>query len=106
MGHGHNHGSGAHGPANFDGAFAVGIVLNVAFVLVEATFGLLTDSMALLADAGHNLSDVLGLVIAWAGAYLARRPPTRHFTYGLRGSTIIAALLNALLLLVAVGAGG
>jgi cobalt-zinc-cadmium efflux system protein len=104
MGHGHDHGSGVHGPANFDSAFAVAIVLNLLFVMVEATFGLLTDSMALLADAGHNLSDVLGLVIAWAGAFLARRPPSRRFTYGLRGSTILAALLNALLLLVAVGA--
>lgn len=103
-GHSHNHDHARHGTANFDRAFAVGILLNLAFVAVEATFGFLYDSMALLADAGHNLSDVIGLVIAWAGALLARRAPTRQFTYGLRGSTILAALLNALLLLVAVGA--
>lgn len=104
MSHSHDHGSAGHGRVSFDRAFAVGIVLNLIFVAVEATFGLLTESMALLADAGHNLSDVLGLVIAWAGAFLARRPPSRRFTYGLRGSSILAALLNSLLLLVAVGA--
>lgn len=102
--HSHNHDHAGHGAANFDRAFAVGILLNLGFVAVEATFGFLLDSMALLADAGHNLSDVIGLVIAWAGALLARRAPTRQFTYGLRGSTILAALLNALILLVAVGA--
>lgn len=97
--HGHN-----HAPASFGRAFAIGIVLNAGFVAVEATYGLIAGSMALLADAGHNLSDVLGLVIAWVGASLAQRSASRRFTYGLRGSSILAALLNALLLLVAIGA--
>lgn len=99
--HGHAH---SHAPADFGRAFAIGITLNIGFVIVEGAVGLLTGSMALLADAGHNLSDVLGLAIAWAGATLAKRPPTSRFTYGLRGSTILAALANALLLLVALGA--
>ena len=93
-----------HGPADFGRAFALGTALNLAFVLVEGTAGILTDSVALLADAGHNLSDVLGLLIAWAGAELAKRPASRRFTYGLRGSSILAALANAVLLFVAVGA--
>ncbi|MGH6782492.1 MAG: cation diffusion facilitator family transporter, partial [Sphingomonadaceae bacterium] len=106
--HGHDHSGHAHGhshaPADFGRAFAIGIALNIVFVIVEAGAGFFTGSMALLADAGHNLSDVLGLVIAWGGATLARRPPSRRFTYGLRGSTILAAMLNALFLLVAIGA--
>lgn len=81
----------------------MGIALNVAFVVLEAVFGLLANSVALLADAGHNLSDVLGLVIAWAAATLSKRPPSQRFTYGLRGTSILAALFNALFLLVAVG---
>lgn len=85
-------------------AFAVGIVLNSAFVVVEATFGFLSGSMALIADAGHNLSDVLALVIAWGASIAARRPPTARFTWGLKSSTILAALANAMLLLVAIGA--
>lgn len=101
--HGHGHGHG-HAPSSFDRAFAIGIVLNTAFVVAEAGAGLWTGSVALLADAGHNLSDVLGLAIAWAGAALARTPPTKRFTYGLRGSTILAALANGLLLVGAVGA--
>ena len=96
----HNH---AH-PADFGRAFAIGIALNLTFVLVEATYGLLAGSMALLADAGHNLSDVLGLVLAWAGASLVKRSPNARFSYGLKKSSILAALLNALLLLVATGA--
>ncbi|PKP93094.1 MAG: cation transporter [Alphaproteobacteria bacterium HGW-Alphaproteobacteria-16] len=103
----HAHGPGhAHAPADFGRAFAIGTVLNLAFVIVEGAAGIITGSMALLADAGHNLSDVLGLLIAWGGASLARRPPSRRFTYGLRSSTILAALANAVLLLVAVGAIG
>jgi cobalt-zinc-cadmium efflux system protein len=98
-GHGHS-----HAPASFDQAFAIGIGLNIVFVLVEAIVGLRIDSVALVADAGHNLSDVLGLAVAWGGATLARRVPTKRFTYGLKGSTILAALTNALLLLVALGA--
>lgn len=101
--HGHSHGH-SHAPASFDRAFAIGITLNIAFVAVEAGFGLAIDSVALLADAGHNMSDVLGLAVAWGGTALARRAPSKRFTYGLRGSSILAALLNALLLLVALGA--
>jgi cobalt-zinc-cadmium efflux system protein len=98
--HDHHH----HRPTDFGRAFALGTALNLGFVAVEGAAGFLANSMALLADAGHNLSDVLGLLIAWAGAELAKRPPSRRFTYGLRGSSILAALANALLLLVAVGA--
>lgn len=106
-GHGH-HGHGleghAHSPADFGRAFALGIVLNIAFVVAEAAYGLAANSMALLADAGHNLSDVLGLVVAWAAAALARRAPSQRFTFGLRGASILSALFNAIALLVAVGA--
>ncbi|OYY91741.1 MAG: cation transporter [Sphingomonas sp. 28-66-16] len=102
-GHG-SHAGHSHAPANFGRAFAIGIALNIAFVAVEAGFGFWTQSVALLADAGHNLSDVLGLAIAWGGMALARAAPSKRFTYGLGGSTILAALLNALLLLVALGA--
>lgn len=103
--HGHAHSRGhTHAPADFGRAFAIGITLNIAFVAVEAVAGFITGSMALLADAGHNLSDVFGLMIAWGGATLAKRPATKRFTYGLRGSTILAAMLNALLLMVAIGA--
>jgi cobalt-zinc-cadmium efflux system protein len=98
--HGHHHG---HAPVGHGRAFVIGIALNLGFVAVEATYGILADSMALLSDAGHNLSDVLGLAVAWGAALLARRSPTERFTYGLRSSSILAALFNALLLLVAVG---
>ncbi|GGB22652.1 cobalt transporter [Sphingomonas metalli] len=101
--HGHHHGH-VHGPGEYDRAFAIGIALNLLYVVAEAGFGLWNGSVALLADAGHNLSDVLGLAVAWGGASLARRPATKRFTYGLKGSTILAALANALLLLVALGA--
>jgi len=94
----------AHAPTDFGRAFAIGIALNVAFVAVEAGFGFVAHSVALLADAGHNLSDVLGLAVAWGGATLARSTPSKRFTYGLRGSSILAALTNAVLLLVALGA--
>lgn len=102
-GHGHGHGH-SHAPAIFDRAFAIGIALNIVYVIAESGAGLWTGSVALLADAGHNLSDVLGLAVAWGGAALARSAPTKRFTYGLKGSTILAALANALFLLVAVGA--
>lgn len=104
--HSHHDRQGPHGhmPTNFSRAFALGISLNVIYIIVEVTFGLLSGSMALLADAGHNLSDVLGLAVAWAGAELSKRPPSKQFTYGLGGSSILAALLNGLLLLVACGA--
>lgn len=104
--HGHDHGPHHHHapPDRWDRAFAIGIALNLAYVIAEASAGLWTGSVALLADAGHNLSDVLGLAVAWAGAALARTPPSKRFTYGLKGSTILAALANAVLLLVALGA--
>jgi cobalt-zinc-cadmium efflux system protein len=100
-GHAHSH---SHHQADFSRAFALGIALNVAIVLLESVFGFLSGSMALLADAGHNLSDGLGLVVGWAGAVMARRSPSRRFTYGLKKASILAALTNALLLLLAVGA--
>lgn len=103
--HGHSHGHGhAHAPADFGRAFAIGIVLNGAFVLVEAAYGFISGSMALVADAGHNLSDVLSLLLAWAAAAAARKPPSGKFTYGYKSSTILAAMANAGLLLVAIGA--
>ena len=95
---------GQHPQPRPDRAFALAVALNAAFVLLEAAMGLYAGSLALLADAGHNLSDVLALSLAWGAAALARRPPAGRFTYGLRGSTIWAALANAMLLLVAVGA--
>ena len=107
MGAGHSHSHGHdHAPAqgSHGRAFAIGILLNSAFVLVEATFGLLSGSMALVADAGHNLSDVLSLLIAWGASVMAARPASARFTYGLKSSTILAALANAALLLVAIGA--
>jgi cobalt-zinc-cadmium efflux system protein len=103
--HGHAQGHGAApDPTGFGRAFAIGIALNLVFVAIEAGYGIVSNSMALLADAGHNLSDVLGLIIAWVAATLSRRQPTVRYTYGLRGSSILAALFNAMFLLVAVGA--
>ena len=99
--HGHAH---SHAPADFGRAFAIGIALNTVFVAIEAGAGLAFDSMALLADAGHNLSDVVGLAVAWVGAGLSKKPPTRRFTWGYRGASILASLGNSLLLLVALGA--
>lgn len=92
-----------HSTDNYGKAFAIGVALNVVFVIIEAGFGFYTNSLALLADAGHNLSDVLGLLMAWGGYALAKVAPSPSRTYGWRGSTILAALFNALLLLVAVG---
>lgn len=101
----HHHSAGhVHAPASFGRAFAIGIALNTAFVLIEAGYGIAANSMALLADAGHNLSDVLGLLVAWIAASLSQRPPSERYTYGLRSSSILAALFNAVFLLVAVGA--
>lgn len=85
-------------------AFALAIGLNLAFVIVEFTYGFIAHSTALMADAGHNLSDVLGLMLAWGAALLARSAPKGRYTYGLRGSSILAALGNGLLLMVACGA--
>jgi cobalt-zinc-cadmium efflux system protein len=107
--HSHSHGAGhahVHAPANFGKAFAIGITLNTALVVAEAIYGYLGNSTALLADAGHNLSDVLGLVVAWGASIAARRAPSGRFTYGFRASTILAALANAVFLLVATGAIG
>jgi cobalt-zinc-cadmium efflux system protein len=98
-GHGH-----AHGPVNYDRVFAVGITLNVSYALIEATAGFWLNSLALVADAGHNLSDVLGLVLAWAAVWLSRRQPSARHSYGLGRSSILAALANAVLLFVALGA--
>jgi cobalt-zinc-cadmium efflux system protein len=106
MGAGHSHHDHDHRGADFSRAFALGIGLNVAFVAVEVVFGFRANSMALLSDAGHNFSDVLGLVVAWAGGALARRGSSPRFTYGLKKASILAALANALLLFVAVGAIG
>ena len=103
--HGHHHGH-SHAPASFGRAFAIGVTLNAVFVGVEAGYGLAAGSMALVADAGHNLSDVLGLLIAWTASVLANRPPSARFTYGFKSSSILAALANAAMLLVAVGAIG
>jgi cobalt-zinc-cadmium efflux system protein len=99
--HGHDHA--AHAGSSHGRAFGVGIALNGGFVVVEAAYGIAADSTALLADAAHNLGDVLGLVLAWTAAMLAKRRATRRRTYGLRSSTVLAALVNAVLLLVAVG---
>src|SRR2546430_11427708 len=99
MGHGHDHGSATYGRA-----FAIGMVLNLGFVVVEFLYGQLAHSLALVADAGHNLSDVLALFLAWGAAVLTRRRPTPGRTYGMRRSSILAALVNAIVLLVAVGA--
>ncbi|MCB1484003.1 MAG: cation transporter [Hyphomicrobiaceae bacterium] len=101
--HAHSHAHGHHHtPTDFGRAFAIGIALNLAFVALEAGYGFYANSMALLADAGHNLSDVAGLVVAWAGAALAKRPPSMRFTYGFGTASIHAALVNAVLLLIAV----
>ncbi len=95
----HDHGA----PADFGRAFLIGISLNTAFIVLEVVFGLLSDSLALLADAGHNVSDVLGLILAWVATVLAKRAATERRTYGWRRATVLAALFNALLLLVGVG---
>ena len=87
-GHALGPGGHIHAPATFGSAFAIGITLNTAFVVVEGIFGYASNSMALVADAGHNLSDVLGLVVAWTAAILSKRAPSPRFTYGLRGSSI------------------
>lgn len=103
---GHSHAGHSHAPATFGRAFAIGATLNGGFVIAEAVFGVLSHSTALLADAGHNLADVLGLLAAWGAAHLSTRPPTARFTWGLRGSAVLAALGNAVLLFVGAGAIG
>ena len=98
-----NHASHNHGPMNYDRAFAIGITLNLLYALAEAVAGIWIGSLALIADAGHNLSDVIGLLLAWGAVWLSRRAPTEKHSYGLGRSSILAALANAMLLLVAVG---
>jgi cobalt-zinc-cadmium efflux system protein len=95
-----------HAAPDYNRAFAAGVVLNVGFVIVEVVFGVLSDSLALLTDAGHNLSDVLGLLLAWGAAALARKRPSARRTYGFSRATIIASLFSGLLLMGAVGAIG
>lgn len=103
MSHQHSH---SHEPANYNRAFLISVTLNTTFVVIEAVYGILANSLALLADAGHNLSDVLGLLLAWGASVLARRLPTARRTFGLRRSSILAALLNASFLLVVSGGIG
>jgi len=109
-GHGHDHhhhhgpGGHSHAPKDFGKAFAIGAALNIGFVVAETVAGLMTHSLALLADAGHNLSDVLGLFMAWGAVILAKKAPGGRHTYGLRKGTILASLSNAVVLLVAIGA--
>ena len=93
-----------HASANYDKAFAIGIALNVSYVVAEAVFGALSHSLALVADAGHNLSDVLSLLLAWGASRLSQMQPTKRYTYGLRSSSILASLINAIILLIAMGA--
>ena len=100
--HHHDH----HAPHGHDRAFAIGTALNLGFVAAELVFGMLANSMALLADAAHNFGDVLGLLLGWGAAWLTRLPPTRRRTYGWGRSSILAALLNATILLIGVGAIG
>ncbi len=101
--HPHDH-SHSHSPVSATRAFAIGVALNGAFVVIEAACGLMSGSLALLADAGHNLSDVLGLLLAWGASYLARQKPTGRRTYGWGRTSILAALINGVLLYVGVGA--
>ncbi len=99
MAHTHHH----HGPADYNRAFAIGITLNALFVVVEVFYGILGNSLALITDAGHNLSDVLSLLLAWGAIYLAGKEPTPYRTYGFRRVTILASLFSAILLMVALG---
>ncbi|MFA6164828.1 MAG: cation diffusion facilitator family transporter [Methylobacter sp.] len=103
--HSHSGGGHHHGDLNNHGrAFVIAIILNTAFVVVEFTYGFIANSTALMADAGHNMSDVLGLLLAWGAAILGRKAPSGRYTYGLRSTSILAAMTNAMLLLVACGA--
>src|SRR5436190_10002836 len=103
-GHSHSGAGHSHAPGSFGLAFAIGIALNPAFVILEVIYGLFAHSLALVADAGHNLGDVLVLLLAWCATFLARTVPTDRRTYGLRSSSILAALFNAIFLLITVGA--
>lgn len=102
--HDHDHGHHHHAPADYGRAFAIGVTLNILFVAIEAGFGWWANSLALLADAGHNLSDVLGLLVAWGALRLSKTKPTERRTYGMRRSSILAAVFNAIVLMIAIGA--
>jgi cobalt-zinc-cadmium efflux system protein len=102
-GHGHGHGH-SHAPSTFGTAFAIATLLNIALVVIQVTYGVLAHSMALLADAGHNAGDVLALVLAWGSHAVSRQHPTERYTYGFRSTSIMAALINATILLVVTGA--
>ena len=104
--HSHGHAGHSHAPDNFDAAFAIGAALNTAFVVAELIFGYAANSLALISDAVHNLSDVFALLLAWGAAWLSQKQPTQRHTYGYRRASILAALFNAGLLLVAVGGIG
>jgi len=99
MGHDHS-----HEVKNYNKAFAIGISLNVVFVIIEGVYGVMADSLALIADAGHNLSDVVSLLLAWGAFYLAKKNPSLKRTFGLKKVTILASLVSAILLLIALGA--
>src|SRR6202045_3965887 len=99
----HSHHRHGNSPVNYGRAFAIGIAANLTYLGGEAVAGVLSGSLALLADAGHNLGDVLGLALSWGAAVLSRRQPSGRFTYGLRSSSILAALANAIILLVVTG---
>jgi cobalt-zinc-cadmium efflux system protein len=101
--HGHSHAGHSHAPDNFGFAFAAGVTLNTAFVIAELIFGYAANSLALISDAVHNFSDVIALLLAWGAVWLARKQPTEQHTYGYRRASILAALINAGLLLMAVG---
>src|SRR5271156_47453 len=101
--HSHSRGVLARALPDYGRAFAIGIALNLGYVGAEAVAGVVSGSLALLADAGHNLGDVLGLALSWGAAVLSRRQPSQRFTYGLRSSSILAALANAIVLLVITG---
>src|SRR5438105_15647296 len=104
-GHGHDHSPGhAHAPANFGRAFAIAVLLNGVLVVAQIVYGVLANSVALLADAGHNFGDVLGLLLAWGAQAMSNSLPTKRYTYGFQSASILAALLNSLILLVATGA--
>ena len=102
-GHSHHHHH-HQSPAAIGKLFAIGVALNVLYIIIEAAYGLIVHSMALLSDAGHNLSDVLGLLLSWGAIYLTTKRPTKSRTYGYRKSSILAAFLNAVMLFIAIGA--
>jgi len=103
MTHDHDHSAHSHEPPSNNAAFAIGVVLNLGFVVAEVFYGLAAHSLALISDAGHNLSDVFCLLLAWGAMHLTRSAPTKRRTYGWRRSSILAALVNAVILLVVVG---